>query len=234
MRIKTLIATTAILVLSTQSVLAAAASREENIGVGAGAVVGALAGGPVGFIVGAAIGAKLGDTAHQKAERIDTLQGELQVSRQSVVALQRDVDELNSEVQQLQGLARPELVSLMQSGIDMDLLFRTDEFALSDTTGDRLSQLAASLASMKGVMIQLDGFADERGDEAYNHALSEKRVDYVRELFVAAGVHPTRINASAHGESVADTQNLDSYALQRRVSVKLFIDNSPSLASNPR
>ncbi len=234
MRIKTIIATAAILALGTQSALAASSSKEENIGVGAGAVVGALAGGPVGFIIGAAVGAKLGDTAHKKSERIDTLQSELQVSRQSVVVLERDVDELNIEVRQLQSLARPELVSLMQAGIDMDLLFRTDEFALSDTTGDRLAQLAASLASMKGVMIQLDGFADERGDEAYNHALSEKRVDYVRELFIAAGVHPTRINTSAHGESVAEVQNLDSYALERRVSVKLFIDNSPSLASNPR
>jgi outer membrane protein OmpA-like peptidoglycan-associated protein len=238
MRIKTIIATTiattAILALGTQSAVAASSSKEENIGVGAGAVVGALAGGPVGFIIGAAVGAKLGDKAHRKSERIDTLQSELQVSQQSVVLLARDIDELNSEVQQLQSLARPELVSLMQAGIDMDLLFRTDEFALSDTTGYRLSQLAASLAGMQGVMIQLDGFADERGDEAYNRALSEKRVDYVRELFTAAGVHPTRINTSAHGESVAQVQNLDSYALERRVSVKLFIDDTPSLASTPR
>ena len=35
----------------------AAASKQEKIGVGAGAVVGAAAGGPVGLIVGAAVGA---------------------------------------------------------------------------------------------------------------------------------------------------------------------------------
>lgn len=233
MRIKTLIATAAILALSSQSAMAAA-SKEENIGVGAGAVVGALAGGPVGFIIGAALGAKLGDNAHNKSERIDSLQSSLQQSQLSVATLERDIDDLNSELQQLQSVARPELVALMQAGIDMDLLFRTDEFALTDTTGNRLAQLAGSIASMKGVRIQLDGFADERGDAAYNHALSEKRVEYVRNLFVAAGVHPTRINASAHGESVAEVQNLDSYALERRVSVKLFIDDTQSLASNPR
>jgi outer membrane protein OmpA-like peptidoglycan-associated protein len=233
MRFKTLIATAAILALSSQSAMAAA-SKEENIGVGAGAVVGALAGGPVGFIIGAALGAKLGDNAHNKSGRIDSLQSSLQQSQLSVATLERDIDDLNSELQQLQSVARPELVALMQAGIDMDLLFRTDEFALTDTTGNRLAQLAGSIASMKGVRIQLDGFADERGDAAYNHALSEKRVEYVRNLFVAAGVHPTRINASAHGESVAEVQNLDSYALERRVSVKLFIDDTQSLASNPR
>jgi outer membrane protein OmpA-like peptidoglycan-associated protein len=226
------VATFAILALTTQTA-SAAASRKENIGVGSGAIVGALAGGPVGLIIGAAIGAKLGDSANSKSERIDALQGSLQASQRSVASLESGIDELSAEVEQLQRVARPELVSLMQAGIDMDLLFRTDEFALTDTTGDRLAQMAGTLARMPGVRIQLDGFADERGDAAYNHALSQKRVEFVRNLFVASGVNPARISTSAHGEAVAQAPDADSYALERRVSVKLFIDNAPSLASNP-
>lgn len=233
MRYTTTIATVAILVFATQTA-SAAASKEENIGVGSGAIVGAIAGGPVGFIIGAAIGAKLGDTMHSKSDRIDSLQGTLQDSQQSAAEFQRGIDELSTEVEHLQNTARPELVSLMQAGIDMDLLFRTDEFALTDTTGDRLSQMAATLASMQDVRIQLDGFADERGDADYNHVLSEKRVEFVRKLFITAGVHPLRISTSAHGESVAQNPDVDSYALERRVSVKLFIDNAESVASNPR
>jgi len=232
MRKLTTIATITILALATHTA-SAAASKEENIGVGSGAVVGALAGGPVGLLIGAALGAKLGDSAHNKSERIVSLQGSLQNSQQSVAALENGIDELSLEVEQLQRIAKPELVSLMQAGIDMDLLFRTDEFALTDTTGDRLAQMAGTLASMPGVRIQLDGFADERGDATYNHELSEKRVEFVRNLFVASGVHPTRISTAAHGESVAQAPDVDSYALERRVSVKLFIDNAQSLASNP-
>ncbi|MCH8249533.1 MAG: DUF456 family protein [Proteobacteria bacterium] len=224
MRNTIITATVAILALFAQTA-SAAASREENIGVGTGAVVGALAGGPVGFIIGAAIGAKLGDSFHEKSARIDNLQSSLQVSRESL-------DDLNSAVKQLQNIARPELVSLMQAGIDMDLLFRTDEYALTDTTGDRLAQMAGMLANMPGVRIQLNGFADERGDAEYNYALSERRVEFVRNMFITAGVHPTRISASAHGESVAQDPDVDSYALERRVSVRLFIDNAQSLASN--
>ncbi len=224
MRNTIITATVAILALFAQTA-SAAASREENIGVGTGAVVGALAGGPVGFIIGAAIGAKLGDSFHEKSARIDNLQSSLQVSRESL-------DDLNAAVKQLQNIARPELVSLMQAGIDMDLLFRTDEYALTDTTGDRLAQMAGMLANMPGVRIQLDGFADERGDAEYNYALSERRVEFVRNMFITAGVHPTRISASAHGESVAQDPDVDSYALERRVSVRLFIDNAQSLASN--
>jgi outer membrane protein OmpA-like peptidoglycan-associated protein len=233
MRYTTTIALATILALASQTA-SAAASKEENIGVGSGAVVGALAGGPVGLIIGAAIGAMVGETIHDKSDQIETLQVSLDDKERSVLKLARNVDELSGEVTSLQTIARPELVSLMQAGIDMDLLFRTDEFALTDTTGDRLAQMAATLANMTDVRIQLDGFADERGDETYNHELSLRRVEFVRNLFINAGVHPTRISTSAHGESVAQNPDVDSYALERRVSVKLFIDDTQSVAANPR
>ena len=86
---------------------------------------------------------------------------------------------------------------------------------------------------MPKVFIQLDGFADERGDEGYNRALSEKRVQFVRDLFISAGVDAKRISSSAHGESAAQDENIDSLAMERRVSVKLFIDGTQSLASVP-
>ncbi len=232
--------TTAIITAALAATLSAApalasakASKEESIGVGSGGVIGALAGGPVGFIVGAAIGAKIGDTFHQKNAQLDDLQASLVASRNSVASLENDMDRLGREIGRLNELARPELVELMQAGINMDLLFRTDEFALTDSTGDRLARLATSLASMPDIRVQLDGFADERGDAQYNYELSEKRVDFVRGLFVTAGVHPERIRVKAHGESVAQDASSDSLALERRVSVRLFIDDTPSVAANP-
>lgn len=209
------------------------ASKEETIGVGTGAAVGAAAGGPVGFIIGAAIGAKLGDNWHKKDERLENLQGTLHESGETISDLERDIVTLSNEIEQLRGVARPQLVSLMQAGIAMDLLFRTDEFALADATGDRLAQLAGTLATMPEIRIQLDGFADERGDEEYNLELSAKRVEFVREQLQAAGIHPTRISVTAHGESAAQDDTVDSYALERRVSVKLFIDDTPSIAATP-
>ncbi len=225
--------TLAVLFGSTPAMAANKASREETIGVGSGAVIGAAAGGPVGFIIGAAIGAKIGDTMHKKNDRIGNLETSLDDSRVAVATLENDIDTLGTEIEQLRDIARPELLDLMQAGIAMDLLFRTDEAALADSTGDRLAQLATTLAGMTDIRIQLDGFADERGDEAYNLALSAKRVEFVREQFIAAGVHPDRINVAAHGESVAQDDSTDSYALERRVSVTLFIEDTPSLAANP-
>ncbi len=216
------------------------ASRKESIGFGAGGVVGAVAGGPVGFILGAAIGAKLGDTLHDKDETIASLDAAHRDAEISVHALRRDVDSLTSELDastvaldRLERAAHPELVSLMEAGVDLDLLFRTDEHSLLADTDQRLAELGQRLATMPQVQIHLDGFADERGEATYNQQLSEKRIAYVRDRLVAAGVDPSRISEIAHGEVAAAEPNGDSYALERRVSVKVFIDADTSLASNP-
>ena len=86
---------------------------------------------------------------------------------------------------------------------------------------------------MPDIHVRLDGFADERGAADYNLTLSEKRVEFVREQLVAAGIDESRIRTVAHGESAAQDDTADSFALERRVSLTLFIDGSPALASNP-
>jgi outer membrane protein OmpA-like peptidoglycan-associated protein len=216
------------------------ASKEESVGVGAGATIGAIAGGPVGLIIGAAIGAKIGDEFKQRNDDVNSLNYSLAGTRQRIAdleqnidALNGDIDELGGDLQHLQAVARPELINLMQAGIEMELLFRTDEHVLANTTGTRLQNLAASLASMPDVYVQLDGFADERGDEAYNQELSQRRVQHVRQLLVDSGVPESRIRTTAHGESPAVDANVDSYALERKVSMTLYLEEAPSLASNP-
>lgn len=230
-----------VLTLATASpVFAAAASKRENIGVGTGAIAGALAGGPIGFVIGAAIGAKVGDTMHKKSTTIDTLSGTLRDSQGNVKQLENDVrvlnediDALSAELGQFHEIDRPQLINLMQAGIAMDILFRTDEHALADTTGNRLAELAAGLAGMPDIRVHLDGFADERGGSEYNLLLSQKRVEFVRDQLVSAGVHPSRIRIAAHGEAPAQDESIDSYALERRVSLKLFIDTAQPFASSP-
>ena len=211
-------------------VQAADASKEEKVGVGTGALVGAAAGGPVGFLIGAAIGAKMGDTLHQKNQTIEELDDSLQKSRNDIRNLNANYDAVSDELIELQALARPDLISMLEAGIAMDILFRTDESVLADTSGDRLAGLGRTVAGMPDVQVQLDGFADERGDETYNYQLSQKRVAFVRDQLVAAGVHPSRIRSAAHGESPAQDASADSYALERRVSLTLYIDDAHPVA----
>jgi len=130
------------------------ASKEEGAGVGVGAVIGGVVGGPVGAIIGAAFGAKVGDEFHQRNEEVDSLSASLTDSQGHVEKLERNINSLNgelrsvdSELQQARELAKPEVLALLEAGIEMDLLFRTDEYVLADDTGTRLSQLAASVSA---------------------------------------------------------------------------------------
>lgn len=233
---------TAIILGSALFVAAASAQadspREERIGVGVGATVGAIAGGPVGAIVGAAIGAKLGDSYAGKNERIASLSASLDSRQrkvgeleQTVAGLNRELSVLDSDLRRLQAQARPELLTLLEAGIEMDLLFRTDEDVLGKDTQSRVSQLAATLAGMPDVIVQLDGFADERGNEDYNRELSARRAESIRDLLVAGGVAAGRIRLTAHGERPSTDATADSYALQRKVSLTLTVDGSALAAS---
>jgi len=220
--------------LAAAPAFAGNASKEEGIGVGAGAVIGGFAGGPVGVILGAAIGAKVGDEFFQRDMEIDQLSASLQGSQSEVQKLERDIDALGGDLQRMQSESRPELLALLQAGIEMDLLFRTDEYTLADTTGSRLKQLAASLATMPDVFVQLDGFADERGNAEYNQKLSVRRAEHVMHVLLANGVPAARISVKAHGESPAADDNVDSFAFERKVSLTLYVEDSPSFASNPQ
>ncbi len=218
----------------------ASPSKEENIGVTTGAVIGGLAGGPVGVIIGAAFGAKIGDEFHERNSEVDSLSTSLQGSttrvdelEQDIAALNQDIDEMGGELAHARSIARPELLALLQAGIEMDLLFRTDEHVLADSTGDKLTELASTLAGMPDVYVQLDGYADERGNADYNQRLSGKRAEYVKTLLIENGVAPSRIEIAAHGESPASDENIDSFAFERRVSLTLYVEETPSFASNP-
>jgi outer membrane protein OmpA-like peptidoglycan-associated protein len=240
MRITIIAATLISGVLAAPVQAAESTSRPEAIGVGMGATVGAIAGGPIGFIVGAAIGAKIGDGFHQKDVEAATLADGLRFSTErvgtlehTVRTLQASLDSQAGELERMRATAAPDIQDLLQAGIALDVLFRTDEDVLTDDTRTRVGELAATLAAMPEIRLQLDGFADERGDATYNQALSERRARFVRDLLVDHGITDDRITVMAHGESAAADDSIDSYALERKVSVTLFLDDTRHLAANP-
>jgi outer membrane protein OmpA-like peptidoglycan-associated protein len=209
---------------------AADASRQEAIGFGAGAAVGAAAGGPVGFLVGAALGAKFGDVLYRKDARNSELGAELAAAQQELGDLEArlaakdgDLRTVGAELEALLASGAPQMLELMQTGIEMDLLFRTEADTLGAAAAARVDELARVLAGLPSVRIRLDAWADPRGEEDYNQALSERRAEHVRALLTAGGIADDRVTASAHGETGGEEGDPDRNALDRRVSVTLYV-----------
>jgi outer membrane protein OmpA-like peptidoglycan-associated protein len=64
---------------------------------------------------------------------------------------------------------------------------------------DRLLQILTDHPQLRTV-IQINGYADARGSEAYNRKLSQRRAETVRDYLIAQGIAPERITLSAYGE----------------------------------
>ncbi len=71
--------------------------------------------------------------------------------------------------------------------------------------------------------VEVEGYADERGEESYNQKLSEARARSVRDLLVRNGVSKERLSSVGYGTSNprAPEKSDKAYRQNRRVEFKI-------------
>ncbi|MEL7450115.1 MAG: OmpA family protein [Pseudomonadota bacterium] len=214
------------------------ATAGENIGLGTGLVAGALIGGPPGAIIGAALGAHYGGTI-QRASKIPELEDDLHASEAELSAameraarLRAATSEAEAELDALSHeVARLTTERTLLAGLHMEVLYTTGKADLGDEAKERLETLAYVLNGLPDFGVQLDGFADQRGSEEFNARLSEDRARSVEQLLVAEGVAPERIVVNAMGEAQSQAGDVDGYAMERRVTIRLVDSDGTPLAN---
>jgi OOP family OmpA-OmpF porin len=74
-----------------------------------------------------------------------------------------------------------------------------------------------------GVRVQVAGYTDSVGTDAYNQGLSERRANAVRDYLASHGVDASRLTSVGFGESnpVADNATADGRAQNRRVELNI-------------
>lgn len=211
------------------------ASKQENIGVVTGLAVGAAAAGPVGAIVGAAAGAWIGDRYHKKEVAAKALKGDLSESEAQRALLSQSVTELNTSLageraksDQLNGV----LKNANELGTDVG--FRTNEDSIGAEAMSPLKKLGALAASMPDVKVRVAGYADPRGSEKVNDELSRRRAEAVAEVLAEAGVPKDHLIVEGHGKSESTSMegDVDGYAFDRKVTVRLERAGSQEVARN--
>ena len=209
-----------------------AASKQENIGVFTGLAVGAAAGGPIGAMVGMVAGAWLGDRYHRQsaanhaltAQNRDLtaslsrseqdrrgLAGKLDLTTQSLAATQSQQADLDRTVQ-------------LSDDIETDVGFKTADASVSNLQLPALRKIGALAASLSaGAKVRIDGYADPRGPATLNDDLSLRRAQAVALTLEKAGCPQERLVIAAHGsaQSTSPRGDLDAYAFDRRVTVRL-------------
>lgn len=107
------------------------------------------------------------------------------------------------------------------AGVPNIVHFALDRSQLAATTREVLDQLVTKLAPYPAIRIVLAGHTDPRHTDAYNQALSERRVRAVRDYLLLKGVEASRLETRAYGESrllVPGTTARD-HARNRRVEI---------------
>ncbi|MCB9791396.1 MAG: peptidoglycan-associated lipoprotein Pal [Alphaproteobacteria bacterium] len=80
------------------------------------------------------------------------------------------------------------------------IYFQYDSAELSRFSREALRDNVDLMKEHPDVYIRVQGHADERGSTEYNLALGQERADAVKELMVASGVSPMRIDTVSYGE----------------------------------
>ncbi len=204
------------------------ASKQQSIGVVTGLAVGAAAGGPVGAILGAAAGGWLGERYHKQAVAKD----ELAADR---TRLARNVTELNGSLAHEQEHGEQlDLVLSHTDEVQTDVSFRTNDDTIQAQAMPPLMKLGALAAALPDAKVRVSGYADPRGSVAVNDALSKRRAEAVAAVLASAGVSSERVIVEAHGKSEATSAegDIDGYAFDRRVTVRIERASPEAVARN--
>ena len=115
-----------------------------------------------------------------------------------------------------------------------DVLFDTGRAELKPGAGRKMDQLAQFLSEHPDRRVQIDGFTDSVGTDAYNEELSQHRADAVRAALITRGIDPSRIGSEGYGKAFPVASNTDSGGRQLNRRVEVVIGGNNGTPISPR
>lgn len=105
-----------------------------------------------------------------------------------------------------------------------NLIFELGKSKIAPSSYPELDQIAGMLQSYPKMVIQLEGHTDFRGDPKLNMALSQDRVDAVKNYLVSKGINKNKVKTKAFGgtQPLTRENTEEAHALNRRVVVRIL------------
>lgn len=104
--------------------------------------------------------------------------------------------------------------------IDLEVLFETDKAVVRPEYYSKITELSEFMKQYPNTVVSIEGHTDSRASERYNQALSQRRVNAVKEVLITQfGVQADRLSAVGYGESQprASNDTVEGRQLNRRV-----------------
>ncbi|BEQ13320.1 peptidoglycan-associated lipoprotein Pal [Desulfoferula mesophila] len=123
------------------------------------------------------------------------------------------------EAQLKEEQARGSEAKMKEVFVNTDVHFNYDRYDLSAEAKQILNEKAAYMQQHPSIQVIIEGNCDDRGSNAYNMALGEKRAKAVEAYMVAMGISPSRMETVSYGEErpLMMGQTEEAYAANRRV-----------------
>jgi outer membrane protein OmpA-like peptidoglycan-associated protein len=137
-------------------------------------------------------------------------------------AANQEAARAQAELEQLKATPTPR-GSVMTLG---DVLFDTGRAELKPGAARKLDQLVQFLMEHPERRVQIDGFTDSVGTDAYNEELSQRRADSVKAALLSRGVDASRVSTEGYGKAYPVANNSDSGGRQLNRRVEVVIGNS--------
>jgi len=115
-------------------------------------------------------------------------------------------------------VAEPEPIASLE-----DIYFAFDQFTLSDEARTALEANANILKEDPSLNITIEGHCDERGTEAYNMTLGERRADAAKKYLTDLGVSPKQLHTVSYGKERPScfSQTEECYQANRRAHFQM-------------
>jgi len=136
---------------------------------------------------------------------------------------QGDVEKLTKRVDALEN-AEPaanydDFVKQLVNDGYINVYFDFNSSKVQGTSSSAVSFMKAYLTKNAGAKVEILGYADELGTDAYNGKLSQKRADAVVKLLTEAGIDAARLTATGKGEDTSvDKSSAQARQLARRAT----------------
>ncbi len=121
-------------------------------------------------------------------------------------------------------MGRPVVAASSSTDTGYLVFFDFNSAKLTDQAAATIEAAAAALTAGAATKVALSGHADGAGPSSYNMALSERRLEAVKQFLLSAGVKAEQIGLAPYGETRPRVTTRDdaAEAQNRRVEINLL------------